>query len=107
LGIIALVILAAIKQRRTDLPRAIRRAVAVSVVWIAVSFVASMILGLMLMAKIDLRHPDQKALERHPAMVAARWVGVSAYATLGSIGLALTMLHHRRLRTPPPLTLET
>jgi hypothetical protein len=107
LGIIALVILAAIKQRGTDLPRAVRRVVVVSVVWLTVSFVVGMILGLMLMARMDLRHPDQRAIERHPAFIAARWAGVSAYGLLGSIGLALTLRHRGRLRTPPPLTLET
>ena len=107
LGIIALVILAAIKQRGTDLPRAIRRVVVVSVVWLTLSFVVGMILGLMLMAKMDLRHPDQKAMERHPAFIAARWAGVTAYGLLGSLGLALTLRHRGRLRTPPPLTLGT
>lgn len=104
-GIIALVILAAIKQRRTDIPRAIRRVVVASAAWIGISFVVGMILGLMVVAKIDLRHPDQKALERHPVFVGARWAGVGAYGVLGSIGLALTLLHRRRLQTPPPLTL--
>ncbi len=107
LGIIALVILAAIKQRRTDLPRAIRRVAVASVVWIAVSFVIGMILGVMLMASIDLRHPDQKAMERHPAVIATRWAGVAAFGMLGSMGLTLTLLHRRSLLVPPPLTLET
>jgi hypothetical protein len=107
LAIIALVILAAIRQRRTDVPRAIRRVVVVSAAWIGISFVVGMILGLMLMAKLDLRHPDQKAIERHPVFVGARWAGAGAYGVLGSIGLALTLLHRRRLRTPPPLTLGT
>ncbi|MDP8981032.1 MAG: hypothetical protein M3O35_10620 [Acidobacteriota bacterium] len=107
LGIIALVILAAIKQRRTNLPRAIRRVAMASVVWIAISFVMGTILAVMLMASIDLRHPDQRAMERHPAYIAARWGGVAAYGILGSIGLTLTLLHRRSLRVPPPLTLVT
>jgi hypothetical protein len=107
LAIIALVILAAIKQRRTDIPGAIRRVVVISAAWIGISFVVGMILGLMLMAKLDLRHPDPKALERHPVFIGARWAGVGAYGVLGSIGLALTLLHRRRLQTPPPLTLGT
>ena len=105
--IIGLTIFAAIKQRGTDLPRAIRRVVAVSVGWLAVSVVAGVFIGLMLVASMDLKHPDQKALERHPAMVVTRWVAVGAYAALGSIGLALTLRHRGRLRAPPPITVGT
>ena len=107
LAIMALVIFAAIKQRGTDLPRSVRRVVAASVVWLVASVGLGMFLGIVLVASMDLKHPDQKALERHPAMVATRWVSVAVYGALGSVGLALTLRHRERLRTPPPLTLGT
>ena len=112
-GILLMALIAAIKQHRTDLSRAVRWLVYTVFAWYAISavgyFGVSIYIGILLgkdAPRGSTPSIDPTVLMNHPFMKFLQVANIAVLLLIGCAGLVLLWLHLNSVRTPPPLASE-
>ena len=104
-----LAILAAFKQRRSDIPPGIRRVVYITLAMFPLNGIASVAVTMYLAVQLAAqgqKTPDTTAILLHPVYKIVVAADATWLVVLGCLGLVLMMLRKRSTHAPPPLVIS-